>query len=315
MLNSYFARSIRNKKNTWKVVVCLVILVTVGYVTFNKIWSDGVSRPIKIEISTVSNSSEHKRVETPSKARVKVSWTDNDTQIRLLADSLFGNNTEYQSFKRKNYFHQSKFRIVDTPWKLCTDNKGSGLDAFVYTYVRVDGFEIRKMIRKTWANRTVFKTVDVAFILGQSQDPKVNSMVAEENDKYGDLLVGDFVDAYTNITFKSMMSLRWATYNCQNARYIIKNNDDGFINTRYLLEFLKTYNPKRPSAGCWYMAGSDVCRNPTDKHYIPVEYHPEPKYKTYCGGTMFSTNDTIPLLYKASFFTRDMWIGGFSFLF
>ena len=45
---------------------------------------------------------------------------------------------------------------------------------FSYVFVSVDNFERRNVIRQTWANRSMFSDVKVAFVLGLSIDQNVN---------------------------------------------------------------------------------------------------------------------------------------------
>ena len=42
-------------------------------------------------------------------------------------------------------------------------------------------------------------------------DPLLNDLVRGEAEKYGDVLVEDFVDSYANLTLKTMMGLKWAS--------------------------------------------------------------------------------------------------------
>ena len=61
----------------------------------------------------------------------------------------------------------------------------------------------------------------------------------EENDKYKDVIVEDFVDTYYNLTVKSVMLLRWVEHNCVNAKFIMKMDDDVYLNVDNLMAFLK----------------------------------------------------------------------------
>jgi hypothetical protein len=71
-------------------------------------------------------------------------------------------------------------------------------------------------------------------------------MIQDENRKYGDIIQGDFIDLYENLTFKSLMSWRWIKYNCMKAQYFLKLDNDVFMNTRVVLDYItnkSVFNP------------------------------------------------------------------------
>ena len=70
---------------------------------------------------------------------------------------------------------------------------------------------------------------------GTSPAPELNALVADEASLYKDVIVEDFVDAYNNLTIKSIMGLKWAAQYCGNAKYVFKVDDDMFVNTYNLL--------------------------------------------------------------------------------
>lgn len=59
-----------------------------------------------------------------------------------------------------------------------------------------------------------------------------------ENDQYHDIVQGSFRDAYRNMTYKHVMSLKWALYFCPRVRYVLKTDDDIFVNTPVLTRAL-----------------------------------------------------------------------------
>jgi hypothetical protein len=59
-----------------------------------------------------------------------------------------------------------------------------------------------------------------------------------DNDQYHDLLQGSFQDAYRNMTYKHIMALKWALYYCPGVRYVLKSDDDIFVNTPVLMHAL-----------------------------------------------------------------------------
>ena len=136
----------------------------------------------------------------------------------------------------------------------------------------------RTAVRNTWANKynldTLYNfTVRVAFLLGQSDNETLNvgfnlsqilffqteitshmqifsyfhifqNSVTEESEKYNDIIQERFLDTYNNLTLKSVMLLKWASSNCEATKYLMKTDDDMFINIPKLIELLNA-RPKR----------------------------------------------------------------------
>ncbi len=145
-----------------------------------------------------------------------------DAQTRIYEKSLFVTNNESEYYAKKNTWHPTKVGIVSDPWSLCTHDYGSNLDLFVYLWTRPSWFQLRRVVRRTWANRTLFPRMNVAFVLGLTMNSSVDSRVEKENQKYGDILLGDFLDTYRNLSFKSLIAWRWIKYNCMKASYFLK---------------------------------------------------------------------------------------------
>jgi len=66
--------------------------------------------------------------------------------------------------------------------------------------------------------------------------------VEEESLHYSDIIQEGFVDSYNNLTLKSVMMLKWVLSNCHSVRYIMKTDDDMFVNINNLVRLLKLRN-------------------------------------------------------------------------
>ena len=47
-----------------------------------------------------------------------------------------------------------------------------------------------------------------------------------ENRKFGDIVQGDFVDSYNNLSFKGIMGNLWVAEFCEQADFVVKTDDD-----------------------------------------------------------------------------------------
>lgn len=105
-----------------------------------------------------------------------------------------------------------------------------------YSFVNVDCTETLILIKTARKNakrrnkmRKELKTlsnISHYFMLGLSVDKKDDSTIAAESIKYGDLVIGQFIDDYYNLTIKSLSALDWTLNTCNNTKSIILCDDD-----------------------------------------------------------------------------------------
>ena len=62
------------------------------------------------------------------------------------------------------------------------------------------------------------------------QNATINNFVAQENDKYGDILVMGFNDHYYNLTLKDYGFFEYILKHCKNVNCILKPDIDTVIN-------------------------------------------------------------------------------------
>ncbi|XP_076459115.1 lactosylceramide 1,3-N-acetyl-beta-D-glucosaminyltransferase-like [Babylonia areolata] len=59
-----------------------------------------------------------------------------------------------------------------------------------------------------------------------------------EAEAFDDIVVGDFKDSYQNLSLKMAMVLQWVDLYCASAKYMLKADEDTFINVPLLLNVL-----------------------------------------------------------------------------
>ena len=95
----------------------------------------------------------------------------------------------------------------------------------------------RKAIRDTWANKQQSGFVVKRVFLFGKKGESLQREIEPENEEFGDILQGDFEDSYRNLTLKTIMGYTWMRENCPIAKYVMKTDDDMFINTVPLVKF------------------------------------------------------------------------------
>ncbi|XP_022236360.1 beta-1,3-galactosyltransferase 1-like [Limulus polyphemus] len=129
------------------------------------------------------------------------------------------------------------FPFMLRPEQTCSSRNTSFVVAVTSTPLN---FARRRAIRETWGNRQQQRSFNVAvmFLLGTGLDCNVQDQLVSENQIHEDLLQGDFIDSYSNLTLKSVMALRWANNFCPGVKYFMKTDDDIFVNLPNLVSYL-----------------------------------------------------------------------------
>eukprot|EP00794_Sanderia_malayensis_P017426 gene17426-19170_t len=175
-------------------------------------------------------------------------------------------------------------------------------------------YKRRNAIRATWAK--VDKTNSIArivFLIGKTHDKRSNSLIETEMEEFGDVVLGGFHEDYRNLTYKTRLGLKWAYYYCH-ANYILKTDDDVFINLFPLIKWLKKQNDAKFYAG-WCNFNSPVVRDPNNKWYISPDDYSGSTYPGYClGGGYIMSSDVLRRIIKISYGRKlfpmeDLYVG------
>ena len=67
------------------------------------------------------------------------------------------------------------------------------------------------------------------FCTGFTLDENIQSSLVEESQEYGDLVQGDFLDNYYNLSYKAIMGNLWVAEFCSQAEFLVKTDDDMFV--------------------------------------------------------------------------------------
>lgn len=122
-----------------------------------------------------------------------------------------------------------------------------------------------------------------------------------EAQKYGDIVVEDFIDTYHNLTLKSIFMLKWTLNCCKSAPFVLKTDDDMLINLRALLQELKTdkYKLSQPLIIGRIQEGSMPYRDRSSKWYLPHWLYEETTFPTFASGIGYiMTQKAVSELYS-----------------
>eukprot|EP00095_Tigriopus_kingsejongensis_P004281 maker-scaffold2020_size22516-snap-gene-0.6 protein:Tk04281 transcript:maker-scaffold2020_size22516-snap-gene-0.6-mRNA-1 annotation:"udp- c:betagal beta- -n-acetylglucosaminyltransferase 5a" len=160
----------------------------------------------------------------------------------------------------------------------------------------------REAIRDSWG-RQVRRRKNMAFIfiLGRSSD--FDAHVRDEADLHLDIVLTNHQDTYENLSLKTLSALQWFQDHCSQAQYLVKVDDDVFIQIPRLHRFL-TGLSRSPIHGQGQKvilgnvaSGWAPSRVIDSKYYIsPLQYN-ETNYPSFVTGPSYAiSGSAIPAL-------------------
>ncbi|KAL9706284.1 hypothetical protein quinque_009802 [Culex quinquefasciatus] len=180
--------------------------------------------------------------------------------------------------------------------KICPDN-GLSIQLLMLVLSAPTHFDHREAIRNTWGHHES-PDVAVAFLLGNSQNQGVEDRLTAENALYGDLIRGHFHDTYDNLTLKTVSMLEWTGVHCSKARFLLKVDDDMFINVPKLLEFVTARVDVGRSIFGRLADGWPALRDRSSKWYVSWEEYGLDRYPAFTTGPAYLlTADVVQDLY------------------
>lgn len=166
----------------------------------------------------------------------------------------------------------------------------------------------RNVIRQTWGQYD--PRARLYFLLGAVKSTAAQAKLRQENLQYNDIIQGNFIDSYRNMTYKHIMALKWFVYNCRHVNYLLKTDDDVFVNTPLLYDFLNGRTTDDHSyLFCRKVEGSRIKRTYRSKWRVSTKEYTGWYYPPYCPGySIIYSHDVVNQLYREAQQTPYFWI-------
>ncbi|XP_075199219.1 beta-1,3-galactosyltransferase 2-like [Anomaloglossus baeobatrachus] len=212
-------------------------------------------------------------------------WNEDSAKLQKTNKPV--NNLTYPVFKHPlapPYPFPYKF-LINQPDK-CKNRK-----PFLVIMVigQCQDLESRHTIRETWGNVSIYDVeVVMVFLVGLPRiaSERTQNVLEEESETFGDIVQQDFMDTYYNLTLKTLMGMEWVTKFCPSASYVMKIDNDMFLNVDYLIH--NVLYPDLPVRTNYFtgviVKNTGPMRSKAYKWYIPNEIYPNNTYPPYCSG-------------------------------
>uniref|UniRef100_UPI003AACA44D N-acetyllactosaminide beta-1,3-N-acetylglucosaminyltransferase 2 n=1 Tax=Centroberyx gerrardi TaxID=166262 RepID=UPI003AACA44D len=132
------------------------------------------------------------------------------------------------------------------------------------------------------------------FLLGKENREELGVDMSEllflESKHYGDILQWDFQDSFFNLTLKDVLFWDWFSRLCGQTRFVFKGDDDIFVNTPAMIDYLQDQlqKPKAHRVMRDFMVGDVIGaaipnRVKKSKYFVPDSFY-KGLYPAYAGG-------------------------------
>nr|CAD7449862.1 unnamed protein product [Timema bartmani] len=218
--------------------------------------------------------------------------------VKNIPDKLVKNITmidvSEQGFLTRS-FYESGHYIPNL--ELCL-NLGKHLKLLVVITSAPSHKEARLAIRQTWGHYTQRSDIAIAFLLGSTGDLQLRESLKAEHGIYSDLIVARFVDSYNNLTLKTVSMLEWVDTYCNKVEFILKTDDDMFINIPKLLSFLNKHSKDSKKIYGRLAKRWKPIRNKKSKYYVSAQQFSPSLFPDFTTGPAYLlTRDVIHDLY------------------
>ena len=132
-----------------------------------------------------------------------------------------------------------------------------------------------------------------AFVVGVPAHTSTQQLLLEEHSKHGDIIQQSFIESYFNLTLKTLAALEWGTTFCPGAKWIMKVDDDVYVNMNLLTEVTrKKANTDTVLCKRIFMATAKRSSG-LQKFFLTVEEYPYYFFPPYCSGPMYIMSQSV----------------------
>ena len=262
-----------------------------------------------------------------------------DKSLKLKMEDALFNKVMVNSESVKFNFYEPEFLIPNE--HLCKNKKNLFMLFVIHSHR--NNFIRRQALRDTWLSQQkidLFKLIietenfqinfdyfngrklDIAHVFIIATEKNINkskiiidNQIEIESKLFNDLVVIDMIDSYQNLLYKHLSIVKWVTKYCSNSVFVIKLDDDVFINLKLLTKDLVTQislgqvDLERKFIYCNFIDDALVKRNKESKHRVDYQTYPFEYYPRYCEGFAYITNpSTFGLIYEQSHIIPRYWI-------
>lgn len=165
----------------------------------------------------------------------------------------------------------------------------------------IANFRTRQVIRETWGSqKTVEKfRIVLLFFVGTTSNIDHQRALNNESILHDDLIQTDFKDTYRNLTLKSVSMIRWVSDSCPNATYVVKIDDDCFLNLPFLIKEVSKMKRKQGVLIGYLLKYVRPVRDVKSKYHVSSSDYHWKIYPNYLSGSCYvMSGELVPTMFE-----------------
>lgn len=117
------------------------------------------------------------------------------------------------------------------------------------------------------------------------------SVIEEEHLAHNDIVQGDFVESYRNLSYKHVMGLKHATHYCPAAELVLKMDDDIAVDLFQLMDLVRNESLSGMQIAGAFMSGDELnaLRDKNSKWYVSRDDYAPSRYPPFVSGWTYVT--------------------------
>jgi len=185
---------------------------------------------------------------------------------------------------QNNHIRPNEEFYLNPEHQICEENLNKNIVFITFVLIEPHSFEKRNLIRLKYGNKNFDPEFRVIFTVGMSDNKTVNQMIIDEFSINKDIVqINNFADSYSNLTYKTMKSLKWISSYCKNSKYVLRINEQIFVNTFALVNYFKSLNVEKKIFG-YGIYGIGPNRDIRSKFYVSESEYSKPFYSDFMEG-------------------------------
>lgn len=141
----------------------------------------------------------------------------------------------------------------------------------------------REAIRETWSNWVKKSNETLLFFLSMPDNPFLKKELELENYYYNDIVLLSVKESYYLLSFKTLSIMSWAKDNCPGIKFLVKCDDDMFVNWPKLNKYLTDNRNQTNAVIGEQNLNLSPNRDPYSRWYMPRELYALDRYPEYLG--------------------------------
>lgn len=181
---------------------------------------------------------------------------------------------------------------------LCPD-LGENMKIVILVTSAPNHTDARMAIRQTWGHFHRRRDISIGFVVAVSSQPLINEAIRAEQHIYGDLIQARFLDLYDHLTLKTVSMFEWVDSYCSRVPFMLKTDDDMFINIPLLLTLLEKQRLAKRSMFGRLARKWKPERNAQSKYFVDKAQFKAAIYPNFLTGPAYLvTRDSVHDMYQ-----------------